>query len=133
MENKRVENKELKNKNKMVKVRINLPTLNPNFKVDDMSTQIGTSQMDVITQTYAVGSEIEVPEDIANMWCNEVHYISDGRMGVRNHIDVGVQNNPYEILQDPDIKYGQKMAALNKYAADMTLATKIKITRASLI
>jgi hypothetical protein len=124
---------EEKRKSKMVKVRINLPTLKPEFTINNMPDQKMLSQMVVMQNVLAVGTELEVSEDIANHWCGEVFYVPDGRFGVRNHQDVGVADSPYQMLQDSDVKYSDKIKALNEYAIQMDKATKIAIHRATII
>lgn len=124
---------EEKRKSKMVKVRINLPTLKPEFTINNMPDQKMLSQMVVMQNVLVVGTELEVSEDIAKQWCDEVFYVPDGRFGVRNHQDVGVSDSPYQILQDSDVKYSEKIKALNEYAIQMDKATKIAIHRATII
>lgn len=117
---------------KMVKVRINIPTLKYDFTEDKMPEQKMLSQMVVTNNVLVEGTVIEVPEAVATQWCNEVFYIPDGRFGVRNHQDLGVES-PYSILQDPEVRYSQKIQALNEYGLKMDRATKKTIHRATLI
>lgn len=121
------------NKQKMVKVKINIPTLKPDFTEDKMKEQKLQAQMQVLANLLPVGTIIDVPAEIAQAWCNETYHLSDGRMGVRNHLDVGVQDNPHYILQDNEVKYSKKIEALHEYGKKMDLATKVAITRASLM
>lgn len=117
---------------KMVKVRINIPTLKHDFTEDKMPEQKMLSQMVVANNVLNEGTIVEVPENIATLWCNEVFYVPDGRFGVRNNEDLGVES-PYSLLQDTEAKYSVKIRALNEYAAKMDKATKKAIYRATLI
>lgn len=121
---------------KMVKVRINIPTLKPNFNESQLSTQSIQATLQMQNNVLPTGTEIEVTEETAKLWCNEVFYVSDGLMGVRDPIKEKLNitvENPYQIIQSNEFTYNQKIAALNEYGKQMDKATKIAIVRATLI
>ena len=131
MEHKTKDNKEV---TKMVKVRINMPTLKPDFSFEDVSIYKSKAQLELTREILAKDTIIEVPEDVANVWCNEVFYFNDGIMGTRDPIKerLGIDKID-DIMMSNEISYSKKLEALNTYGAKMDKATKIAVSRATLI
>lgn len=100
-----MEKEKIVQKTKMVKVKLNLATANPfldNKKFnEDLENKGLYSAYASNNAILEEGTELEVPEDIAQKWCNEKYKRSSKFIG---EVDLGL-NPSLKSLVEPEITY----------------------------
>lgn len=128
---------------KMVRVRINIPTIRPDFDITVGAKEIenkseseilamphlnvGFERNKMLNNLLQPGDEIEVSEEVAKAWEEDTYMMPGGSFGVINSSQLGIA--PPQLLNNMSLE--QFYEEVNQFGEKVKQAINVKVARAT--
>lgn len=133
------------NPEKMVKVKINMITVKPEFDIsmgcsgfEDLSDveraklgnlNVALARSKFMNSLLQPDDIVEVPESIAKAWESEVYYLPSGIFGPINASQLGIQ--PPRLMDGMPLD--KFMGQVQEFGSEVDRKIKVKVTRATIL